>query len=456
MKLLPACILVISLFQTLSAQNSDSTIISQIYSNALTSRQSYANLVEICEKAPGRLVGSHASEEAIRLFARQLKDAGADTVYRQEYYAGSWQCLGTAKVVAMGKAGADTLHAVALGPSVGTPEDGIQAKVIEVYSPESLDSLDPALIKDKIVFFNKPMNNSFLMTGRAYGDAISQRIWGASKASEYGARAVLIRSLGIEIDDYPHTGVTIYKEGVRKIPALALSTYDAEKLSALLREQPRTEVWMHLTTITHDSVLTCNLVAEIRGTTEPEKVILVGGHMDSWHNTAGAHDDAAGCVQSIDVLRIFRELDIRPRHTLRAVLFMDEEISQTGAKEYARIVGVEGTPHLLAIESDAGGFLPLGFSVQANDTVVARLAELGGVLKEYGIYTIAKGHSGVDIEPLAQYGIPLIGLNTNGQRYFEIHHAAFDTPEMVGRREMQLGTAGMASLIFLIDTYGVE
>jgi len=328
--------------------------------------------------------------------------------------------------------------------------------VLEVRTLSALDSLGHRIVKDKIVFFNRAMENSDINTFKAYSGAIDQRGKGASKASEYGAAGVIVRSLATEPDNFPHTGVSQYKDGVRKIPNISISTIDADKLSRINKQNQGVKIRIKSDTETIDAAKTSNIIAEIKGSQHPEKIILIGAHTDAWFNTPGAHDDGAGCEQIIDVFRIFKELNIKPANTIRLVLFMDEEMYQSGSKVYAEFVGKEKKEHIVSIESDAGGLLPLGFGIDAEDSSIESIKKLADQLVNYGIYKTEKGYGGTDIEPLKQFGIPLIGVMTNSQRYFEYHHSANDTFDKVSRREMQLGTAAIASLVYLIDKNGIQ
>ena len=426
-------------------------MIKSIYDNALTDYDSYNNLKELCTKAPGRLVGSKASYLAIQLLKKQLSKTNPDTIYLQNFNTHSWRCKSRCRAEVFYNGKKDTLNVVNLGLSVSSPEKGIKSEIIEVHSLKEVDSLGIKGVKGKIVFFNRPMDNSKLNTFEAYGGAIDQRYSGASKASEYGATAAIVRSLATELDNYPHTGVSSYKVGCVKIPNISISTNDAERLSKIIKQNKDVKVWIKSDTEDLDSVQTSNLIAEINGSEHPEKIILIGAHVDAWFNTPGAHDDGAGCEQMIDVFRLFKQLNIKPLNSIRLVLYMDEEMFQSGSKVYADFVGKEKKKHIVSIESDAGGLLPLGFGIDADDSVINSIQKLAVPLINYGLYKSGKGYGGTDIEPLKQFGIPLIGLNTNSQRYFEYHHSANDTVDKVSRREMQLGTAAIASLVYLID-----
>jgi hypothetical protein len=441
---------------TIHAQQTEKDILSAIYQNALTSHESYSNLNELCTNAKGRLVGSKESERAIKILKAQIEKNHPDTTYLQNYTTPSWRCKSKSQAAVEYGSKKEALNVVNLGLSVSTPDEGITGEILEVRSLKALDSLGTNLVKDKIVFFNRAMDNSKVNTFEAYGGAIDQRANGASKASKYGASGVIVRSLATELDDFPHTGVSRYREDIKKIPNLAISTNDAEKLSRINKQNKGVTVWLKSDTETIDTVHTSNIIAEIKGSQHPGKIILIGAHIDAWFNTPGAHDDGAGCEQIIDVFRIFKQLDIKPVNTIRLVLFMDEEMYQSGSKVYADFVGKEKREHIMSIESDAGGLLPLGFGIDADDSVIQSIQKQSIKLADYGIYKTEKGYGGTDIDPLKEYGIPVIGLMTNSQRYFEYHHSANDTIDKVSRREMQLGTAAIAGLVYLIDKNGIN
>lgn len=438
------------------AQKSEQATLSAIYTSALTNMEAYNNLRELCTEAPGRLVGSPASERAIELLKAQVERLHPDTCYLQNFITPSWRCKSPALAAVLYGPKKEELNVINLGLSVSTPSKGIQAPIVEVQSFAELDSLGSNGVKGKIVFFNKSMDNAFIRTFSAYGDAVEMRFSGASKASKYGAVGVVVRSLTTELNDFPHTGVSKFEVGVKQIPNLSISTIDANKLSDLIKSQKGLELWMKSTTETIESAHTSNIIAEIKGSVHPEKIILIGAHIDAWFNTQGAHDDGAGCQQMIDVLRIFKALNIKPMNTIRLVLFMDEEMYQSGSKEYAAFVGKEKREHIACLESDAGGLLPIGFGIDCdNDSTIKSIMKQTATLADFGIYLTDKSHAGVDIEPLKAFGYPLIGLSTNSQRYFEYHHSANDTFDQVSRREMQLGSAAVAGLVYLIDKNGI-
>ena len=438
-----------------TAQTNDKPTIDLIYKNALSSKTAYQNLQELCAKAPGRLVGSPQSEIAIKLLKAKVDEIHPDSSYLQAFNTISWRPKTPAQAILKYKGKTTGLNVAYLGLSGSAPVAGVEAGVLEIQRMTQLDSLGEEKVKGKIVFFNRPMNNGFVNTFEAYGDAIDQRSIGATKASKLGAVGVLVRSLATELDDYPHSGVSKYRDGVKEVPNFAISTNDAEKLSAVLKSGGSPKVFLKGTTEKLDNVHTANVIAELRGSEHPEKIILIGGHMDAWFNTPGAHDDGAGCVQMMDVLRIFRELHIKPKNTIRLVLFMDEEMYQSGGKAYVDLVGKENKQHIACIESDAGAALPTGFELNGSEANLKSLKNVSQQLSDFGVFEIIPGYGGVDIDPLKKYGFPLIGLLSSSQRYFEYHHSANDTPDKVSRREMQMGTASVASLVYLIDKYGL-
>ncbi|MCP4121503.1 MAG: M28 family peptidase, partial [Bacteroidetes bacterium] len=308
------------------------------------------------------------------------------------------------------------------------------------------------------VFFNKSMDPTRLNTFSAYGGAVGPRVWGASRASKYGAIGVLVRSVTTLLNDIPHTGSTVYSEDSPNIPAIAISTKDAELLSQLT-EKEKVRVYMRSTCHMLDPVRSYNVIGEIKGSEYPEEIILIGGHLDSWDVGSGAHDDGAGCVQSMDVLQLLKRLDYRPKRTIRCVLFMNEENGQEGATAYQRKSDENNEFHLAAIESDRGGFTPRGFTVEGHKDIFKekfqKVIQWLPLLEPYGLH-LRKGGSGADISKLkGQKGL-LFGYEPDTQRYFDYHHAPSDVIDTVNKRELELGTAAITSLIYLIDKYGLN
>ena len=327
--------------------------------------------------------------------------------------------------------------------------------MIEVQNFEELDQLGESKIKGKIVFFNRPMEPKHVKTFNAYGGAVNQRGSGASKAAKYGALASVTRSMSLKNDEHPHTGAMRYEEGVNKIPAAAISTKDADLLSAAIKKG-NAKMFIQFNCETLPDVLSYNVIGEIKGTEFPDEIISVGGHLDSWDLGEGAHDDGAGCVQSIEVLRIFKNLNYKPKRTIRAVMFMNEENGLRGGLKYAEEAKRLNEKHLAAIETDAGGFTPRGFGFTASAEQLAKIQQWLPLLKPYGTDFLQAGGGGADIGPLNKtFGTPIAGLMPDSQRYFDIHHARSDVFENVNKRELNLGAVNMAALIYLVDKYGL-
>ncbi len=438
----------------------DKAFLREIFNRSLADGQSYLWLRDLCYGAGHRLSGSVGAEKAVRWTKAVLDTCGLDSVWLQPVMVPHWErgAPEVVEVVGTPKRKAMRLPALALGSSVGTGGKAVVGEVVEVRSWEALDSLGRQGVAGKIVFYNRPMECRHINTFEAYGGAVDQRVSGPSRAAKYGAVAVLVRSMGLALDDYPHTGTLRYDSAYALIPAAAISTNAAERLSALLREEKSVRVSMTLNCRTLPDVLSYNVIGEIRGSLMPDKVLLVGGHLDSWDVGHGAHDDGAGCVQSMEVLYLLRKMGYRPRHTLRCVLFMNEENGLRGGLAYAAAAEEKEEIHLFALESDAGGFTPRGFSFDADPEMIDyyfdQVSQFEEVLRPFGLM-LWRGGSGADINPLrGQKGL-LAGLRPDSQRYFDFHHTAADVFEAVHPRELQLGTASMAALIYLIDKYGL-
>lgn len=430
-------------------------VISEIFENALHSHEAYENLRILCEKTEGRLAGTPEAAAAVEFTRQIMEGMELDSVYLQEVMVPNWQ-RGEPEVARAisARLGTAELTVLAFGLSVGTGPEGLTAPVIELDGLDQLEILGREQLEGKIVFFNRHFDHSYYNTFDGYSATVGARFRGPAMAAEYGAVAAVVRSVTSADHDYAHTGVTRFAEDGPNIPALALSPVAADKLSSWLKKDPELNLYLRNTSHRLPDVLSYNVIGEIRGSDYPNEIITVGGHLDAWDNTEGAHDDGAGCMQSIDVLRIFRELGIQPKRTVRAVMFMDEEIAQRGGNKYADLAHKHREEHYFAIESDRGAFTPRGFSVDTDDTRLEAMKTLKPYFEPYGMHEIFAGFSGVDIVPLKNHydEVTLAGLHTDTQRYFDLHHAASDTFEQVNRREMQLGSAAMAALIYLVDS----
>lgn len=432
-------------------------VVDALFSNALLSDVAYENLRVLCETTEGRIAGSPAAAAAVE-FTRQIMDQmDLDSVYLQEMTVPNWK-RGEPEVARAisSRFGTTELTVSALGRSVGTGPAGVSAQVVQVMSLQELENLGRAGVEGKIVFLNRPVDQSHYNTFQGYSGAVDQRFRGPSLAAELGAVAALVRSVTTANHDHAHTGGTRYNQNGPNVPGLAISPVGADKLALWLEKDPELNVYIRNTSHTLPDAVSHNVIGEIRGTHYPNQIITVGGHLDSWDNSPGAHDDGAGCMQSIDVLRMFRELGIRPKRTVRAVMFMDEEIAQSGGRKYAELAHKNGEEHYFAIEADRGAFTPRGFTIDANDRMRAAVQALQPYFAAYGMHEFIPGGGGVDIAPLKQfYQMTQAGLLTDSQRYFDLHHAPTDTFDQINRREMQLGSAAMAALIYLLDVLDV-
>ncbi|MBC7923004.1 MAG: M20/M25/M40 family metallo-hydrolase [Ferruginibacter sp.] len=440
----------------LRAQPADSLTIRRIFDEALRNGHGYRHLDYLSNRIGGRLSGSPQAAAAVEWGYQVMKSYGFDTVYTQEVMVPHWVRgdQEVARILNSSKAGNVDVAVCALGGSVGTGDKGIAANVVEVRSFEELARLGKKGVEGKIVFFNRAFDPTRINTFDAYGEAVTQRGAGASEAAKYGAVGAVVRSMTTRIDGFPHTGGMRYQGPVR-IPAVAICTRDAELLSGLLKEDGSLKFYFRTTCETRPDVKSHNVVGETKGSTTPGEIITVGGHLDSWDTGHGAHDDGAGCVQSIEVLRIFKTLGIRPKRTVRAVLFMNEENGLRGGTKYAELAVRNREKHIFALESDRGGFSPRGFSFEGNPAALAKILRWKSLLEPYGLHDFSGQGGGADIGPLAKLGVPVMELVPDPQRYFDFHHTSTDRFEFVNQRELELGGAAMAALIYLVSEYGL-
>ena len=340
----------------LSPAQSDADYIKKIYKNALTNGQSYEWLDYLSNEIGGRLSGSLNAEYAVEYTKSELQKLGLDRVWLQPVMVPKW-VRGNPEFGYIETAPGKTIsvNICALGGSVSTPAQGLKAEVIEVKGIEELKAIDPELINGKIVFFNRPMQADLILTFEAYGGCVDQRYNGAEEAGKLGAVATIVRSMNLRLDDLPHTGAMSYGNTPvsKRIPSSAISTNDAEKLSGMLNIDPKIKLFLKQNCRQLKDVLSYNVIGEIKGSEFPNEIITVGGHLDSWDLGDGSHDDGAGCVQSMDVLRLLQNSGIKPKRTIRVVLFMNEENGLRGGKAYAKEATRKGENHIFALESDS-------------------------------------------------------------------------------------------------------
>ena len=414
----------------------DSTMIKQLFNTSLNDGQSYQWLDYLSNNIGSRLSGSLGAELAVDYTKEQMIDLDLDKVWLQPVMVPKWTRGAKEYAYIETAPGVTSIANIcALGGSVPTPYGGLKAKVVEVKSFEELKKLGREKIKGNIVFYNRPMQDDLIQTMRAYGGAVGQRYSGAAEAAKYGAVGVVVRSMSLSQDDFPHTGAMSYGDTPKdlRIPACAISTNGANYLSATLKLQPNLLFYFNQNCKSHPDVQSYNVIGEIRGSESPNKFIVVGGHLDSWDLGDGSHDDGAGCVQSLEVLRLLKKVGYQPKHTIRAVMFMNEENGLRGGNKYAVEAKRKEEFHVFALESDAGGFTPRGFSFDTNEENFQQIKNWETLFSPYLVNRFVRGGSGADIGPLKNQGIisVLAGLSPDSQRYFDYHHAANDTFDKV-------------------------
>lgn len=415
----------------------------------------YENLRVLCKDVGHRLAGSESADKAIVWGKKTLEQYPLNEVYLMPVEVPHWKrgkqefgCYHFSK---------DSIVPVALtalGGSVGTG-GVLTANVVEVKSFDELKALGRSKVEGKFVFFNKAMDAMLINTGAAYGGAYEIRGSGPSEAAKYGAVGCLIRSLTLAEDKYAHTGATQYNDSLPKIPAAALSSVDARALSQALKQNPKLTFSLDMNCEAFPRKMQANVIGEIKGSEFPDQYIIVGGHLDSWDIGEGAHDDGTGIVQSIEVLRTLTALGYKPRYSIRAVLFINEEFGNDGGETYAKYAKDNGIVHVAAIESDGGGFTPRGFGMEGTDDQFALLESWERYFDDYNLHQFRRGHSGVDIRPLKDDRVALFGLIVDNQRYFDYHHSNNDRFENVNKRELEMGAASMAALVYLLDQSGI-
>lgn len=451
-------LLLICVYQiAFSQQPAHDSNIKAIFDLELTQGQSYQMLEYLSLKIGARLSGSPGAAAAVDWTRHTMEDF-ADTVWLQPVKVPHWVRgqQEIARVINSKKQGTVPLNICALGGSVGTGPSGITAEVIEVKNFDELRALGTKNVQGKIVFFNRPFDQTKVNTFAAYGGAVDQRAMGPSEAAKLGAIGVVVRSMASAIEDYPHTGGLRYAPNVAQIPAVAISTKHADLLSRMAKEEKGLQIYIETHCVTFDDAPSFNVIGEIKGSTHPEEIIVVSGHLDSWDLGQGAHDDGAGCVQAMEVLRIMKAMGYKPKRTIRAVMYMNEENGLRGGTEYALQADKKKEKHIAAMESDSGGFTPRGFTMTAPDAVRTIIKSWKPLLQPYGLTDFDGEGGGADIGPLAKMDVPLIGYLPDSQRYFTLHHTKEDTFDKVNQRELELGAAAMTAMTYLIDQSGLK
>ena len=444
-------------FLTQAQVNQDSIIIKKMSDEIMTNGKAYELLRQLTKQIGGRLAGSPQQQNAAIWGKRNMESFAADKVYMQPCKTPNWQRGGkdfVSVVRVNGKAMNRPLAALALGNSLGS-NGLVEAELLAVADFDELEKRK-AEVKGKIVYYHSMFDPTIVQTFGAYGKAGIYRGTGASRAAKYGAVGVILHSLSTAPDNAPHTGGMKYDEDYPKIPAVALGPNDAKELYANAKKgtiRVQMQTYGYFLPDADEN----NVVAEIKGSTFPNEIITIGGHLDSWDVNEGAHDDGAGIVQTMEILRTMKALNYQPKRTIRFVLFANEENGLRGGNKYAELAKQNNEQHVFALESDAGGFTPRAIGISATSPEqFKKMEQWASLLKPYGT-EIRAGGGGADIGPLKNVNaaIVLAGLVPDSQRYFDLHHAKTDVFENVNKRELLLGAVNMAAIIYLVDQYGV-
>lgn len=436
----------------------DSVFIRRISNNILSSNDAYDNLWYLTKKIGHRLAGSPGMVKSEKWGLETFRKYGPDSAYFQQCMVPHWVRGGKdesrVSYLENGKKKTHQLNVLALGNSQGVPK-GITAPLLAVKSFEDLEAKKDQ-VKGKIVFYDIPFGDTFVNPFESYRTYAVYRGAGPSRAAKYGAVGILLRSMSHSTDNHPHTGATRYNDSFPKIPAVAVGLRDVAKLSAWVAQGKQLNAYIH----THGKMLPDtignNVIAELKGSEFPDEYITVGGHLDSWDVGEGAHDDGAGIVQTIEILRVFKELGYQPKRTIRFVLFANEENGLRGGNKYAEEAKAKNEKHVFALESDAGGFTPRTIGITVSDSAWKKVESWKPLFVPYNITSWDRSGGGADIGPLQRLlKTPLGGYEPDSQRYFDHHHAANDVFEEVNIREVKLGAINMAALIYLVDKYGL-
>lgn len=436
------------------AQTSDVVMLRKLYDEALKNGQTDSNLRYLTSRIGSRISGSPQAQETVVWSKNVLAQYNPDTVYLQPVMVPHWSRGPKERSYYTSKGRAVRMDVCALGGSVGT-NGMITAGVVEVKSWAELEALPDTVVRGKFVFFNRAMDPAEIEVFKAYLATVDQRTKGAIAASRKGAVGALIRSLTLAKDDYPHTGAMSYDSSVKKIPAAALSTNSADLLSNALKQDVSLQYSLHMQCVQLPEVPSYNVIAEIKGSRVPDEYVTVGAHADTWDLSEGASDDGTGLVQAMEVIRLFRATNLVPERTVRVILYMNEEAGAHGAIEYAKQAMLKKEKHVAVIESDAGGFMPRGFRIEATPSAMSQLLKWNNLFKPYKANNIALQQRGVDLIPMKGQATALISLDCDDSRLFDIHHSALDNYDKINPREVAMGAAAMAAMVALISKYGL-
>lgn len=424
----------------------------RIMDATMAGNDAYRKLEALCDGIGNRLSGSPQLERAVRWAADAMKADGQENVRLEPVMVKHW-VRGT-ELLMMNQPRAAHMAMLGLGGSVATPPEGITADVVSVSDEKALDALGEA-VRGKIVLFDHPMPPFDPETGSGYGASVHYRGGGARMAAKYGAVACLVRSCTAKSLQSPHTGGMNYGDAVTKIPAAAITIEDAARITRLQARGVQVNVTLKMEAKTLEPAPSANVIGELRGTTHPDEVVVIGGHIDSWDVGQGAHDDGGGCVTAMEAINVLRRLNMIPKRTIRVVLWTNEENGLAGGKQYAEDHADELSNHVAAIESDGGSFAPIGYSIECNDearqeTAVKQMGEILSLLAPLGVTKVETGHSGADVGPLKGQGVLTMSHLVDMSTYFDYHHTHADTLDKVVPEELSQNVAVMATVAYIL------
>jgi len=425
--------------------------VDRIFAATLGSGRSYERLRHLCDVIGPRLSGSEGLESAVEWTAATMRGYGL-RVRTQPVMVPHWvRGAESASLITPRRA---PLAMLGLGNSIGTPEGGITAEVVVATNFDDLTALG-ASVKGKIVLFDAAMPAYDAEKGAGYGQTVAYRTVGASRAGAAGAVAVLVRSVTATSLSTPHTGMLRYEKDKPHIPAAAISTENAMMLHRLVDAGETVTVHLEMDAHFEDDAPSANVIADIVGTELPDEIVIISGHLDSWDVGQGAHDDGGPSMAVMEAMHTIVELGLRPRRTIRAVLWTNEENGLRGSREYINAYADEIPNYQAAIEADSGAFRPLGFGVPAvtdeqTGRTRARLDHVAALLERHGVGRLRAGGGGADIGAMKAFGVPLLGLQVEGSRYFDYHHTHADTLDKVDPGEIDLCSATLAAMAYVL------
>jgi len=424
----------------------------RILNATMAGNDSYKKLEQLCDDVGHRLSGSPQLDKAIAWAVETMKQDGQENVHTEPVTVPCW--VRGQESATMVSPRVEPLVMLGLGGSIGTPPEGITAEVVSVPNEEELDKLGDGL-KGKIVLFDNPMPPYSPEKGSGYGTTVRFRGKGAILAAKKGAVACLVRSVTAHSLRTPHTGAMRYEDATPKIPAAAITTEDAAMISRLQARSIPVRMTLKMDAKTLDPVPSANVVGELRGRKWPDEVVVISGHLDSWDVGQGAQDDGGGCVQAMEAINVLRKLNLRPKRTIRVVLWTNEENGLAGGKQYAKDHEAELPKHVAAIESDGGSFRPEGYTLECEDKdrealAIEQLKDIVSLFAGLGATRAEKGGSGADISSMKKAGVVLMGHDVEGSTYFDYHHTPADTLDKVDATHLSQNVAVMATTAYIL------